>query len=344
MSASVRARARGPSGSRRALRRAAVLLVLSTSLLASLALGAVSAQPPAPVARLTAEEAHSTGRGMSLVHRADLASGLLELRVDAAGAAPELLAVAPGGARAAIAPALGLDPTTLSVVHPDGSQLNINLDGVVGAAFAPDAETLLAVDGAGTLQRIDLAAGTLQVVADGPFLGPVTVAEDGSLLLLAVSSVEAPFRSRLVRLDPTSGEAVQLVDDDLVYGAQELTDGSLAVVAHQRGGGTAVRRVADGVTTLLADLGVGAVNVAISPNGRMLAWELQGEGILVADGAGAEPRPLGPGSQPTFAPDGRSLLVRDEDGGHVLVTLAGSRTLLSGPAAFAASCTGRCRS
>ncbi|HEX2142728.1 MAG TPA: hypothetical protein VHK28_10745 [Candidatus Limnocylindria bacterium] len=344
MSASVRARARGPSGSRRALRRAAVLLVLSTSLLASLAIGAVSALPPAPVARLTAEEARAAGVGMSLVERADLAGGLLELRVDAAGAAPELLAVAPGGARAATAPALGLDPTTLSVVHPDGSHLNVNLDGVVGAAFAPDSETLLVVDGGGTLQRIGLAAGTLAVVADGPFLGPLAVDEDGSVLLLAVSSVEAPFRSRLVRLDPTSGEAKQLAEDDLVYGAQELTDGSLAVVAHQRGGGTVVRRVADGVITLLADLGAGAVNVAVARDGRTLAWERQGEGVFVADDPGARPRRLGPGSRPTFAPDGASLLVRDEDGGHVLVTLAGSRTRLSGPAAFGASCTGRCRS
>jgi hypothetical protein len=128
-------------------------------------------------------------------------------------------------------------------------------------------------------------------------------------MLLSVSSVEAPVRSRLVRITPSSGAVTPLSVDELVYAGFPLADGGLAVVAHEPGR-TVVRRVAQGASELLADLGPGAVNVAVARDGREIAYELAGRGIFLLDRPGASPRSLGAGSQPCFAADGALLLVR----------------------------------
>jgi hypothetical protein len=121
--------------------------------------------------------------------------------------------------------------------------------------------------------------------------------------------VEAPFRSRLVEVTPSTGEMTPLSGDELVYAGFRLADGALAVVAHEAGR-TVVRRVASGRSTLLADLGAGAVNVAVATDGRAIAYELAGRGVFLLDPPGASPRNLGPGSRPCFAADASALLVR----------------------------------
>ena len=65
-------------------------------------------------------------------------------------------------------------------------------------------------------------------------------------------SVEAPYRSELVRTAP-DGTATTLTSESLVYGVQPLSDGTLAVVAH-RPAGTVVMRLG-AAATVMADLG-----------------------------------------------------------------------------------------
>ena len=82
-------------------------------------------------------------------------------------------------------------------------------------------------------------------------------------------SVEAPYRSELVRTAP-DGTATTLTSESLVYGVQPLGDGSLAVVAH-RPAGTVVMRLGDGTPTVLVDLGPDAVNVAVDRSAASVA-------------------------------------------------------------------------
>jgi hypothetical protein len=140
---------------------------------------------------------------------------------------------------------------------------------------------------------------------------------DGSLLVLSVPSVETPYRSRLLRLDPESGAVTALSTDELVYAGFPLEGGGVAVVAH-RPDGTLVRRVAAAATQVLATLGPGAVNVSVAPNGT-LAYEVAGQ-ILMIDGPQAAPRRIGPGTRPCLAADGSRLLLR-----------RGSQTVVIGP-------------
>jgi hypothetical protein len=345
MSVTARAMARHPSGSGPGALRTVSLLFLSISLLASLAITATWAGPPQAITRLSPEAAREAGRAVGLLARDDLATGLVQVREMATAstlAAGELLAVAPGASRAAFVARRGLDATTLTVADADGGQLLLQIEGAVGAAFSADAATLAVVNGSGALLEVDLVSGEVESLADGPFLGPLEVGEDGSMLLLAVPSVEAPFESRLVRYDPSGGGITVLADEPLVYGARRLADGSLAVVTHQLGGGTVVHRLAQGTMTRLADLGSGAVNVSVAPNGRAMAWERAGEGVYFAEHPQAAPRLLGPGSNPQIGPDGRSILVITEDGGQELITADGGRSVIAGAAAFA-TCAGGCR-
>nr|MDP9467377.1 hypothetical protein [Chloroflexota bacterium] len=168
---------------------------------------------------------------------------------------------------------------------------------------------LAVVDGRGALWQVDAATGAAAPVADGPFLGSPVAAADGSLMLLAVSSVEAPIHSRLVRVTPSGGAITPLSGDGLAYAGFPLTDGRVAVVAHEAGR-TVVRHVATGESQLLVDLGPGAINVVVSPNGREIAYEVAGRGIFLLDRPGATPRSLGAGSRPCFAADASSLLVK----------------------------------
>lgn len=301
-------------------RRIALLATVSL-LLATLAVGLASADLPPGIVRMSADDAARRGSVIRLVPRAVAGSRLLE--VQAGGTATRLLAVSPDGEQVALADRVGELFGSLIVAHADGTQLRVSLPGLIGAGYAADGTWLAIIDGRGALWRANPASGEVRQLADGPFLGTPIATADGSLMLLSVPSVEAPYRSRLVRLAPSSGAVTPLSSDDLVYAGYPLNDGTLAVVAHEPGG-TVVRRVGLGVSQVLADLGPGAINVAVAKDGRQIAFEQAGRGIFLVDRlGGASPRSVGPGSKPCFAADGATLLVQ-RGGGSAALSVDGS--------------------
>jgi len=204
--------------------------------------------------------------------------------------------------------------------------------GLLAAGFAPDGSWLAICDGLGRLWRVDSASGATQLIADGPFAGSLLVEPGGSILALAVSSVEAPFMSHLVRLGP-AGQAAEMVSDaGLVYAMAALADGSLAVVSH-RPAGTLIQRLADGQVVSSTDLGSGAVNVSMSSDGAIVAWEQDGQ--LVVRSGQAPARVLGPGQRPRVAPNGRMVLVDAAAGGTSVLSVDGELIAqLTGPVAL----------
>jgi hypothetical protein len=288
-------------------------------ILALLAVGVASADRPSVALRLSAADAARSGSLIRLLPHPVAGTTLLEVQP---AAAASLLAVSADGSQAALADRVGDISGSLIIARGDGSQLRLQLPGLLAAGFAEDGTWLAVVDGSGALWQVDTATGDARPVADGPFLGSPIVVADGSLMLLSVSSVEAPIRSRLVRVASSTGDVTPLSTDELAYAGFPLADGSVAVVVHEPGR-TIVRRVAQGASQLLADLGPGAINVSVAPNGREIAYELSAGGIFVLDRPGASPRSLGAGSKPCFAPDGSSLIV-SRGSGTAALALDGS--------------------
>jgi hypothetical protein len=275
-------------------------------ILAALAVGVVSAELPSGVTRLSAADAERTGSAIHLLRQAIGGSTLVQVQAPATGMS--LLAVSTDGSEVALADQVGEISGTLTLAGLDGEQLRVPMPGLLAAAFATDATWLAVIDGRGALWRIDSATGSAALLAEGPFIGSPVMEGDGSLLALSVASVEAPYQSRLVRLVSATGNVTRLSEQELVYAAFPLDAGALAIVAHETGG-TVVLRLTSAGEQVLLDLGLGAVNVAVAGNGR-IAFEREGEGILLLDSPGSVPRSVGPGSKPCFGPDGSSLLVR----------------------------------
>lgn len=305
---------------RHARRRLALALGL-LPLASGLMLGSAVAERAPAVSRVSSAEAATAGQAIVITRHEDLARGLAEVRVPAAIAATratgtdQLLAVAPDGGTVAVAGQIGPESTALVLARADGSQLQVQLPGLIAAAFAPDESWLAAIDGSGALWRVASTDGAARQVATGPFIGQPAVEADGSVIALQVPSVEAPYRSSAVRVSP-AGTMTPLTDEALVYGAQPLADGSLAVIAH-RPSGTVVLRLAGGETTALADLGPDAVNVAVEPAGEAVAWEHGGEVYLRRLPAGGAQR-IAEGTRPRFSPDGTSLLLDLPTGTHLV--------------------------
>jgi hypothetical protein len=273
---------------------------------AVLAVGVASADLPSGVVRLSAADAERAGSTIRLLRQSIGGSALVQVETRAAG--PSLLAISPRGDVAALADRIGEPSGALTLAGIDGGQLRIQLPGLLAASFAADASWLAVVDGSGGLWRVDAGSGQADRIADGPFVGSPLVDADGTLVLLSVPSVEAPYRSRLVRFEPTGGSMTAVSDEELVYGAYPLDDGDLAVVAHEPDG-TAVQRLTSGGARSMAELGPGAVNVAVARDGR-IAFERAGEGIFLVDAPGSAARSIGAGSRPCFGADGTALLVR----------------------------------
>jgi hypothetical protein len=309
-------------------------LVAIPLLVGFLAIGVVSAELPASVTRLSAADAERAGATIRVARRVIRDSTLVE--VDPQATRLTLLAISADGTQAALADQVGESSGTLVLAAADGSQLRIQLPGLIGAGFAADAGWLAVVDGGGALWRVESGSGRSEVLAAGPFIGSPTVAEDGSVLALAVSSVEAPYRSMLVRLTPATRVAAPVAAEELVYGAFPLADGAIAIVAHERGT-TVVHRLANGDDRLLADLGPGAINAAVAPDGRRVAFERDGAGIFLLDVAGSAPQHVGAGSRPCFAADGSVLLVRRGDESVVLAADGSLLTVASQLSALAGS-------
>ena len=312
MSARWRASARPPAQPRVRV----LALISSLPLLATLLLHAASAaDPPAGPRRLDAAQARQEGVALELIPHLDQRAAMLEVRpVEPAMGVPWPLAVAREAGSAAVAAGIGRDVGTLTLARADGSQWQVPVNGLLDATFGPDDSWLAVVDGEGRLWRLGTEDGILRPVADGPFLQTPVIEADGSILALAVSSVEAPFRSYLVRVG-TTGTVERVSEEELVYDARLLADGALAVVAH-RPGGTILRRIVDTSETTVMDLGPDAVNVSLSSDGATVAFQSGGEAFVRIDGGQA--RSLGPGTNPIVSFDGSGILL-GRDGGRVLV-------------------------
>lgn len=332
-----------PRPAHRVHRRVALALGL-LPLVSGLVLGSAVAERAPAVSHLSAAEAAQAGQEIAIAYHPDLAPGLAEVRVPAsisatrASGTDQLLAVASVTNSAAVAGQVGAETTPLILARADGSQLQVELPGLIAAAFAPDESRLAAIDGRGAMWTVAADDGAAQQVAGGPFIGQPVVEADGSVIALQVPSVEAPYRSTAVRISP-SGAVTGLTEEALVYGTQPLADGSLAVIAH-RPAGTVVLRLGGGRTTTLAELGPDAVNVAIGRAADVVAWERVGE-IFVQRLPAGRPQRIATGSHPRFSPDGHALLV-DLPTGTLLVepdgTLLATFTTQLGFAACAADC------
>jgi hypothetical protein len=327
------------AGSRRAVPLVTLFLIFSLTLLA----GAVVADAPVDRVALTAEQASATGVAVRLIAHPEAGRPLIQAvlgpaDIADAGGGGQLLALSPAGDLAA----LGVG--ALVIARLDGSQLRLTLPGgVLAAAFSADASRLVAIDGRGSLWSIATVDGSAVHVADGPFLGPLTVRADGSTVLNAVASVDAPFVSRAVSVDPQGRSSAPLTDDRLVYAAIALADGSFAVVAHQPDG-TVVRRVTPSGTSVMAVPGRGAVNVAVAADGSHVAFDQDGQGVYLQDVASGETSHIADGLSARFAPDGRALLVR-RDGGVAVLDLAGAVMASIGSTTVAfPPCAGGCAS
>lgn len=284
--------------------RIAVLAILPL-ILALLAVGIASAELPPGVVRLSVDDAERSGSVIQLIRHAVHGSNLVGAQPPSGGMS--LLAVSPDGSAVALADRMGEASGTLILAASDGSQLRISLPGLLGATYAGDGSWLAVVDGRGALWRVDATIGGSELVAEGPFIGSPLIDTDGSLVMVEVPSVEAPYRATLVRVVPGTGGSSVLSARQLVYAAFPLEAGDLAVVAHDVTG-TVVGRLSAAGERPMVDLGAGAANVTVAPNGG-IAFEVAGEGIFIVDPHASAPRALGNGTLPCFAPDGSSVLV-----------------------------------
>jgi hypothetical protein len=309
-----------------------IVPVLATTLLAA---GLASAERQTGVTRLSAAETERSGSRIELRSRIVGAGTLVEVEQPPDGMS--LLAVAGDGRAVALADRVGEASGVLTLAGADGDQLQIPFAGLLAATYVADGSRLAVVDGRGALWSVDATSGLVDPIADGPFVGSPVIDDDGSLLMLAVPSVEAPYESHLVRLAPATGTAESLSEAELVYAVFPLEIGDLAIVAHGVGG-TSVRQLTEDGERLLADLGMGAVNVAVAPNGR-IAFERDGEGIFVLDASGSAPRSVGPGSGPCFGPDGSLMLVR-RGSQRVALSIDGSVLAVAGRLAALAGSAG----
>ncbi len=318
----------------------ALALLLPLTATFALRAGSIADASRAPL-HLDAAQARSAGVLLEVRPHPELPVALLEVRGSAVASferRARVLAAAPDGTLLAVAERVGQDPTTLVVAALDGGQLRVPFDGLLAASFAPDGTWLAVSDGLGQLWQVDAQDGDAELVSAGPFAGSLVVEESGAILALAVPSVEAPYASRLVRVEP-DGRLDQLIDEELVYDVMTLADGSLAVVAH-RPEGTRLMRLEQGRMGAVADLGPGAVHVAVSDDLGVLAWERSGE-VFARVGDGAPVR-VARGENPRLAADG-SLLLVDDTGRTSVFDLDGSLLAELDGGAILAPC-GRCRS
>ena len=337
-----------------ALHRLRLLAIgsLALILVSQLIGGPARAEPPPPTSLLSADEVAQGDQSIALAERAEGASTLLVATLPEAAPgergealdAARLLDVAPESGTVLATDLVADLSGTLTVQREDGSQTLVTVPGVTDGELSPDASWVAMIDGIGRLLRVEAATATISEIATGPFLGPISFEADGTLLLLAVSSVEAPWQSRLIRLDPTNGAMVALSGDELVYGAVQTTAG-IAYAAHDATTGTTVvRRVAATGPQLIADLGPSATDVDIARDGSAIAYEVVGDGVyLTAPGSGRATR-IGAGSDPRFSPDGELLAVRRGASTVVLARDGSLRDRIGETTVTWSECSGECGS
>lgn len=287
----------------------------------------VRAGPPPAVTIREADTVRDAGMAIDLAARTVAGVGVLEPRPMVGVPAVWPLAASLDGSALAFGTVPPGQVGPLTVAHADGSQLEIALPGVRGAAFEPAGSWLAAVDLSGALWRVDSATGAAALVADGPFSPDITVLADGEVLVIRMSSVEAPAWAAAERLDFESGGSRSVSatrpDAQLVYRATALIDGSVALVRHEIGGGVDIVRVdPGGLEMRLAESS--HPGLVVSPGGDRVAWAVDGVVWLGSVGNETSPLPAGNGSIGSFAPDGSLLMVIGADA-TAIVDLAGNR-------------------
>jgi hypothetical protein len=315
---------------------AAGAAALGLALVIALISPQVSAGPPPPVTVLDGSTLRDTGGELTLTIRAVEDEGLVEPRSsgDRAGARP--LAASPDGKTVAVSTVEPGQAGPLTLAREDGSQLAVALPGVWGAAFEPGGAWLAVVDLSGAMWQVDVITGAAVRLGDGPYGPDPTVLPDGRILAVRLSAVDAPIWAAAETVDSATGDAAPVgsvaAEDQLVYGATALADGSFVLVRHQIGGGVSVVQLRpDGIETTLTNL-TGAASVAVSPDGRWRSWPEAGVTWLAAMDAGSPPVRIGAGTLARFSPDASLLMLFDPQSTDV-VDLAGARIARVGPTA-----------
>jgi hypothetical protein len=277
----------------------------------------VRAGPPPPVRVLDPVALRDSGQALTLASRSFDETTLVEPIPAGRTKRPRPLAAAPNGLTVAVSTVDFGVVGPLILARADGSQLEVALPGVRGAAFEPGGAWLAAVDLGGALWRIDTTSGAAARLADGPFAPDLSVLPDGRILAVRQSAVDAPLWASAEIVDgagattPLAGSTA--AEAQLIYGATPLADGGVALVRHRVGGGVDIVRLdAYGTETALATLD-GAASVAVSVDGSLLAWPAAGKTWLAAADTAAEPVVIGDGSHARFSPDGSWLLVLGVD-------------------------------
>ncbi len=297
----------------------------------------VRAGPPPPVRALDETSIRAAGRSIALSTINVKGSQLLDPSGPGLAPPARVLAAAPDGSALAVSRADRGQVGPLTIARHDGSQLDVELPGVRGAAFDASSGWLAVVDLAGALWRVDAQSGAASRLADGPFGSAPAVLADGRVLAIRLSSVDAPTWSAAVIVQSSSGEESPVASstggqDQLVYQANPLSDGTIALVRHRTGGGlTLVKVRADGSEAWLADVEEAPL-VTISPDGQWLAWAASGRVRISRLDRGRLTRDLGDGTGARFSPDSSLLLLFSETGTRV-VDLNGNAVTQAGPAA-----------
>jgi hypothetical protein len=273
----------------------------------------VRAGPPPPVTVLEPDALRDSGRLLGLAQRSVDGVPLVEPRAAGGLKSPRPLAAAPDGLTLAVSTVEVGRIAPLTLARDDGSQLDVQLPGVRGAAFEPGGSWLAAVDLGGALWRVDTLSGAAIRLADGPYGPDPSVLPDGRILVVRLSAIDAPLWAAAETVDgagtvaPVAGGLEP--ESQLVYGATPLVDGSVAIVRHRVGGGVDLARVdGAGVETVLARLD-GAAAVAVSADGARLAWPAAGTTWLAPVDAVSDAVAIGDGAPARFSPDGSLLLV-----------------------------------
>jgi hypothetical protein len=321
-----------------------LVAVAAVTLLLPMILVHASRAEPAPV-NSTLDPETTRRLGLEVDAKREVVGGQLLVSIgagdarssEALSALPDLrlLAAAPDATRVALADRLGREPAQLLISQPDGGVSITALPGLLDAAFAPDGSWLAAVDGAGGLWRVGATDGAAAPIADGPFAGSVEFAADGRLLLLSVSSVDAPTFSTPVLIDPQSGdlESLLVAQDSLVYRAR-LTDRGLAVVAHLADG-TKEIRLSGPASRLLGVLPSDAGSADVSADLRWAAYQVASKGLVLVNLDGGATQAFAVNGRPAFAPNATSLLVRSGDRVAVVDLATRQVTSLDGQAVWA---------
>jgi hypothetical protein len=222
----------------------------------------------------------------------------------------------------------------LQLTVADGTNFVIDLPGPLGpetvaAQFAPGGEWLAAIDGYGTLWRVDLpdAARPVLTEVDGLVLGrTLAFRASGTLLTTLVDSPESPTQSVIAEIDPATWTANRISDDEHGFQPSELEDGSVVFRSYSPQGETTIRLIQGFAEREIANVGVVA-HVDVSPDGQHVAFDRADGGTWILTlSNGPESMRISDGTWPKFSPDSQWISVI-LDGSTVQLALDGNETL-----------------